>query len=659
MGVGLHNKAKTRLVTIFLVIASILLMAVSLTAVFAASIQELTVKYSVYFSSPAKGQSLSFKLSDDGNSYVVTGGDAGTNNVIAIPATYNDKPVSAVDTAAFKNNTSVKTLMIFGSDINIKGEAFKGCSQLTEINVYGNNESSQSLGVVFSDYAFQDCSNLEEIYIKKEVSYLNGNTFSGCVNLNTVTVEDVHTKYYSSENCILEKGTDKLILGSRTGYIPEGVTKIEKGAYSGLTNITSLTIPNSVVEIGEGAFSDCENLTEVNLGTELQNVEHFAFNNCENLIKVNIQDINKYAMIDFEGDHSSPVLYSRNLYLNDTLITNLVIDKATKIGKHAFLNTNSITSVIIGDSVKIIEDSAFNSCIALDGELVIPDSVESIGYAAFNFCIAIDSVVIGDGVKNIDDLAFQKCYELKEVTMGNLIKTVGVDAFNECDKITKVNVEDVNNYAMIDFEDVEANPILYARGIYQNNELVTALNINKATKIGDRAFVSLNINTLTIGSSVKSIGAHAFNSSTFAGALVVPDSVTSVGDHAFNYCVNITSVTIGNGLTNIETSMFQSCIGLQQVTIGSNVNTIMHYVFNGCSNLKNITIPSKVTTIGIMAFNGCGLTNVEFINPNNWYYSSDLSFENPAPITENLADNTIAANCLTNTYKEKLLKQVN
>lgn len=45
--------------------------------------------------------------------------------------------------------------------------------------------------------------------------------------------------------------------------IPAGVSSIEDNAFTGCTNLESITIPNSVTTIGSYAFSDCSSLTSI------------------------------------------------------------------------------------------------------------------------------------------------------------------------------------------------------------------------------------------------------------------------------------------------------------------------------------------------------------------------------------------------------------
>ena len=47
------------------------------------------------------------------------------------------------------------------------------------------------------------------------------------------------------------------------GIIPQGVTKIESGAFRGCANLTSIVIPDSVTTIGDEAFNSCYALKKI------------------------------------------------------------------------------------------------------------------------------------------------------------------------------------------------------------------------------------------------------------------------------------------------------------------------------------------------------------------------------------------------------------
>ncbi len=73
--------------------------------------------------------------------------------------------------------------------------------------------------------------------------------------------------------------------------IPDGVTWIKEGAFTGRKNLTSVVLPDTVVFIDSYAFAFCENLREVHLSARLDAIRYRCFYLCQKLETVNIPQV--------------------------------------------------------------------------------------------------------------------------------------------------------------------------------------------------------------------------------------------------------------------------------------------------------------------------------------------------------------------------------
>lgn len=124
--------------------------------------------------------------------------------------------------------------------------------------------------------------------------------------------------------------------------------------------------------------------------------------------------------------------------------------------------------------------------------------------------------------------------------------------------------------------------------------------------IGDYAFLGCSsLASVSIPSSITSIGYCSFSSCGNLTSVSIPSSVTSIGDGAFSYCGSLTSASIPSSVTSIGRYAFLSCSNLASVTLPSGLASISDGVFQNCSSLASVTLPSSVTSIGGGAFAHC------------------------------------------------------
>ncbi len=193
---------------------------------------------------------------------------------------------------------------------NEMSNPFAGCSGLTEITVAEGNPRYHSAGncviettktstktlivgcatsVIPSDGSVTKignrafvCCRITSLHIPASINEIGEDAFHRCTSFTEITVAEGNTKYSASGNCLIEKDTNTLILGSNNSVIPTdgSVTKIGMSAFEYRRGLTSIVIPDCVTEIGDLAFFGCEGLTSVFYPASRPRIGSQAFYGC-------------------------------------------------------------------------------------------------------------------------------------------------------------------------------------------------------------------------------------------------------------------------------------------------------------------------------------------------------------------------------------------
>ena len=289
--------------------------------------------------------------------------DRGKNNYtkLNIPSKIDGVTITSIGDRAFLNCSSLTSITI-----PFVGATKDGTSNTHFSYIFGASSSSDNSSYV--------PSSLKAVVITGGTS-IGSSAFENCSNLTSIT-------------------------------IPNSVTSIGGSAFYNNSSLTSITIPNGVTSIGGSAFYNNSSLTSVTIPDSVTSIGDYAFYNCSSLTSVYITDIAAWCKMSFGNYSANPLYYAENLYLNNELVTELTIpNNVTSIGDEAFYNCSNLTSVYITDIAAWcnISFGNYNSnplCYAhnlylnneLVTELVIPDSVTSIGNYAFSNCSSLTSV---------------------------------------------------------------------------------------------------------------------------------------------------------------------------------------------------------------------------------------------------------------------------
>ena len=254
------------------------------------------------------------------------------------------------------------------------------------------------------DYAFRGCSGLTSVTIGNRVTSIGEEAFYGCTGLTSVTIG----------NSVTSIGEEAFrgCSGLTSVTIGNSVTSIGDYAFYGCTGWTSVTIGNSVSSIGEEAFRGCSGLTSVTIPNSVSSIGEDAFTGCTGLTSVYITDFAAWCGIS-AGEYVTYGSYYYgssfgglyNLYLNEKLITDLIIpSNITSRGNGAFAHS-SIKSVVVSGGCQSIGDGAFYRCDSLTS-VVIQRGCQSIGNEAFKNSDNITSITIPSTLTNIGNFAF-------------------------------------------------------------------------------------------------------------------------------------------------------------------------------------------------------------------------------------------------------------
>lgn len=430
--------------------------------------------------------------------------------------------------SSVKNLTSFAILETFADKGQITSfDEFQYFEKVTSLN------TTQTLG----KGTFANLTNLTSIKFPPSLTSFGFGAFYYCTSLTsvfipkTVTTLGSYTFDHSGlTSVIIENGSPITTVGGRV--------------FSN-TPLSSFTFPDNLTSIGGDAFNGCTSLTTITWNNKAVTTGGNTFINCS-ISKIYLKDLKPYCESSLHATAGSPFYLNNthSIYLNGSLITNLVIPEGTqKIARFAFRNCTHITSVSpLPNSVTIIENYSFSGCTG------------------------IESIDVGE-VTTVWDYAFSGCSNLTTLKVKYFTST-GTYTFQNCGKIENVYISDIAKWCMFNPGNYYgAHPFTASdrtHRLYLNNaELLNLVIPNDVTHIGRFAFRYCTITSVTIPNSVTAIYNTAFKS-TLLTAARVPSSVTTIGDVCFHGCQYIEILILGSAFTgNTNTETFRRLMAIK------------------------------------------------------------------------------------------------
>ena len=512
--------------------------------------------------------------------------------------------------------SSIKRVVI-PDTVNVLGGgglgSFEGCDQLEEVVFEGTPQITEMKSV------FRWCSSLKSVNIPASVTEFMNQPFDGC-NFESIyydgTFEDwckidfeysgnplSHTERFY---CKKENYYEELI----DAVIPETITQINTGVFSGYKALRSVIFHEGVTAIAKYAFKDCVNLSSIVLPSQLKFIGEQVFSGCKSLYSINIP---KY--ISEIGDRAFEYCYNlAEVYNYSDYIKNLTIgsDNDGGVAKYAKVirTDNGSSNIVREGDYAMFKDGDEYILLGYFGDktsLVLPEIATSINANAFYDNQNITSVTLGSNITTIGEYAFYNNQRITSVTLGSNISAIGKYAFRRCNNLVEVVNKSSLNIVVGKYDN--GYIASYAQKVLTGGE-----EKGEVFDVGDYSFYKqggeyilyryngsdkeLTLPGLIDGGHTYKIGREVFGYRDIT-SVVISESVTTIGDSAFSHCQNLTSVVIGE----------------------------------------------NVSTIGICAFNDCSkLTCVEFKNPEGW------KRDGTAILADDLRNSETAATYLVTNY---------
>jgi len=415
--------------------------------------------------------------------------------------------------------------------------------------------------------------------------------------------------------------------------IPDGVTEIATNAFND-ASLTSVWIPASVRTIDDYVFSG-QPLTQVTFQdddahpSQLETIGDRAFARTaiehitlpRSLTMAGLETFSDMAKL--RSVHVGPNVVARGLFAafaRTPLLESIEVD-ATNPNYQSLdgvLYTKGLTHLAtypeaknaggayaVAEGTSTIDEGAFSS--AQITSLTLPSSLRSVSKGAF-VGSQVTSLTLPDGFESMDDMAFWYMPKLERVDLGGAT-ALPDSAFRYDKALAEVNfrpdlnrLTDVGDYAFdttaLTSVTLPDSVVSIGKGAFADNAALTSVHLGSGVaSIGESAFVDAN--------ALASLSVAPANS-----MYTVEDGVLySKGDAGRTLVLYLptktdTDVTVPDGTIAIADAAFANNTSLRRVVLPEGLTTIGYGAFDGDANLTDLVIPDSVTVARGLVGNG-------------------------------------------------------
>ena len=254
---------------------------------------------------------------DEGLDYYVVTGYHGTEADVFIPSEWNGKHVIGINSYAFYENPTVKTITITSSITSVAKDALVG-----DYTVYCEEKAPATCEI-------EGCTSIHPTGWHKDWYDKSADPAFvewGCGSLGSFTWVT------NDENKIVITGYIEspvnLNIPAKIGS--REVVAIKSDAFTNCSSLESISLPDSITEIGSFAFRYCTSLKSIVIPSKVTSISSYLFDGCSSLKDITIS--------------SSTVSIAAYAFANCTALEAISIPySVTSIEKNVFHECNNLT----------------------------------------------------------------------------------------------------------------------------------------------------------------------------------------------------------------------------------------------------------------------------------------------------------------------------
>ena len=549
-----------------------------------------------------------FKYKENNGEVIITGLQEGVaETAIVIPETIGNMPVVEIGPKAFEFST-ITDIKIGKNIRKIEKEAFAHCRKLSSVtwnckcNTIPDNCFYRCTELKKFDftaikrvgqYAFGE-SGLQEVYIPQNIEMIGIGAFNICSELHSVTWNGT---------CDVIPTSCFYLCSNLKSFNFSAIKKVGQYAF-GESGLQEVCLPKNIEIIENEAFSGCSELHSVTWNCKCNAIPANCFYECVNL-KVfdfsTIKEIGQYAFYksglqEVRLPKNIESIYERAFGECSELQSVEWNCKCDAIPANCFSECSNLTSFNFAGIKKIGSYAFWASGLQ---EVRLPKKIECISERAFYACSELQFVEWNCKCNEISDYCFCKCTKLKQFDFSG-IERIGKHAFEESG-LQEVNLPENINVVLV--------------GAFERcGELQSVTWSHKCELIPANCFADCLKLTKFNFANAKKIEQYAFSNSGLQ-EVRLQKNIESISNKAFCGCSELHSVTWRCQCDVIPNACFERCSNLKQFDL-SNVKKIEAYAF-GRSGLTSVTL-SKKNEVDQNCFAYCNdLEKIEWLSDRN------------------------------------------